>query len=170
MNRILNWIIFQQNSNIELNQIGYQPPLDDRESPTVFKKILRFGHFHCPRELDWYNHNVDNDIGVDVDDGAGLVVDGDVDVAVDVGGDFTISFVRPALDGRRQKQPLTAGTYSSASQPGLTFEDFQTICKKKFFFLRTICKNMSGQTISKKEVYSDALYCVGAVGDTGCFF
>ena len=80
-------------------------------------------------------------------------------------GDFTISFVRPALDGRRQKQPLTAGTYSTASQPGLTFEDFQTICKKKFFFLRTICKNMSGQTISKKEVYSDALYCVGAVGD-----
>ena len=77
--------------------------------------------------------NVDIDIGVDVDDGVGLVVDGDVDVAVDVGGDFTISFVRPALDGRRQKQPLTAGTYSTASQPGLTFEDFQTICKKKVF-------------------------------------
>ena len=77
--------------------------------------------------------NVDIDVGVDVDDGVGLVVDGDVDVAVDVGGDFTISFVRPALDGRRQKQPLTAGTYSTASQPGLTFEDFQTICKKKFF-------------------------------------
>ena len=130
-----------------------------------FKKKLRFGHFHRPWELDRYNHNVDIDIGVDVDDGAGLVVDGDVDVAVDVGGDFTISFVRPALDGRRQKQPLTAGTYSTASQHGLSFEDFQAICKKKVFFLRTICKNMSGQTISKKEVYSDALYCVGAVSD-----
>ena len=116
-----------------MNQIGYHPPLDDGESPTVFKKILRFGHFHFPWKLGRYNHNVDIDIGVDVDDGVGLVVDGDVDVAVDVGGDFTISFVRPALDGRRQKQPLTAGTYSTASQPGLTFEDFQTICKKKFF-------------------------------------
>ena len=79
--------------------------------------------------------NVDINVCVDVDDGVGLVVDGDVDVAVDVGGDFTISFVRPALDGRRQKQPLTAGTYSTASQPGLTFKDFQTICKKKSFFL-----------------------------------
>ena len=99
--------------------------------------------------------NVDIDVGVDVDDGVGLVVDGDVAVAVDVGGDFTISFVRPALDGRRQKQPLTAGTYSTASQPGLTFEDFQTICKKKKILIGRFARICPDKQLAKKRSTAD---------------
>ena len=106
--------------------------------------------------------NVDINVCVDVDDGVGLVVDGDVDVAVDVGGDFTISFVRPALDGRRQKQPLTAGTYSTASQPGFTFEEFSNNLQKKSFFLYDDLQEYIRTNNLQK---SDALYCVGAVGD-----
>ena len=33
---ILNWIIFWQNSNIELNQIGYRPPLFYAENENIF--------------------------------------------------------------------------------------------------------------------------------------
>ena len=95
--------------------------------------------------------NVDIDVCVDVDDGVGLVVDGDVDVAVDVGGDFTISFVRPALDGRRQKQPLTAGTYSTASQPGLTFEEFSNNLQKKFFLIGRFARICPDKQFAKKR-------------------
>ena len=95
--------------------------------------------------------NVDINVCVDVDDGVGLVVDGDVDVAVDVGGDFTISFVRPALDGRRQKQPLTAGTYSTASQPGLTFEEFSNNLQKKFFLIGRFARICPDKQFAKKR-------------------
>ena len=41
LNRILNWVIFQQNSNIKLDRIGYRQPL---------KQLTRIRINHCPWE------------------------------------------------------------------------------------------------------------------------